>query len=60
MAGENTPPGRNESHQVPDKMNKKVMTLIIVIVVVVLCVLAVIYAPSLLKLISSLHTVPQH
>lgn len=41
-------------------MNKKVMIIIGVIIVVALCGLAVLYAPSLIKMISSLHTVPQH
>jgi len=41
-------------------MNKKVLTIFVVIVVVALCVLAAIYAPSLLEAMMRLHKIPQH
>ena len=41
-------------------MNKKVITIIAVVTVVVLCVLAVIYAPTIMEFVLRFHTIPQH
>jgi hypothetical protein len=41
-------------------MNKRVITIIVVVGVVALCVLAVIYAPTIMEFVLRFHRIPQH